>query len=294
MNLEDYRDNQLVGEIAFLNPYFNGQHLHFLFHDSSNAAFFITKDALNTMQLHNSIGGSGFCMPGVGLWFQATESYISTLYKLAVAESQTTHRGINKKACRIVEKMKEVNGYFGLAVPTTTIAQLQEFGTFRNGIFHDLCLTRNTKYSHTLFSPKPEKLNEVDVIQAARVAINIFSTYRYVFKGMDLMPQVWINNQFADIDRLAEEVLYRAFKELLNLKGLGTALDLSSPVTPPILRDYDIRIAFIISNAGPDYPNANTISDPSVVNKYFKEAEATRPIDPTKFGLPNYTRNKLS
>ncbi|MGE0274689.1 MAG: hypothetical protein AB7G68_19170 [Nitrospiraceae bacterium] len=292
MNLEDFRDQQFVGESVLMSPYFNGNHLPFLFHETSNAAFYMTIDALNRMQSHDSIGGNGYCLPGIGLWFQATESYLSTIYKLAVAESNNSRRSISAVK-KLMEKLDQINQYFSISVSPTLRNQLQEFITFRNGIFHDLTLVRNTRYSHTLFSPKPEKLNEIDLFQSAAVAVRMFTYYRYLFKDVDLMPQIFINNQFDDLDRLANEILYPALKEILKLKGLGTALDLTTSSIHCDPRDYDVRVKAIISYSGPSYPNCGATSSPSVVQKYYKEASNSRPMDPENFGIPNYTRNKM-
>lgn len=289
MKLEDFRNQQIMGEVAIHNPYFNGQPLPFLFHDTATAAFLMTKDALHNMQLQEFIGANGFCLPGVGLWFQATESYISTIYKLAVAESAHTGRSI-QTVRKVEEKLIQINQYFSLSISASTKNRLQEFAAFRNGIFHDLTLVRNTTYSHTVFSARPEKLNEVDLIQAARVAIDIFVTYRYLIKGVDLMPQVWIGNQYADLDSLADEVLYPAFTEILSLKGLSTQVDLSSRYSRCNPEDYDLKIAVMISNAGPKYPHVGDGAIPSMVSKHFQQACDARPLDQTKFGFPGYMR----
>lgn len=292
MNLEDFRNQQLVGECVFMSPYFNGNHLPKLFHDTSIAAFYMTIDALNRMQSHDSIGANDYCIPGVGLWFQATESYLSTIYKLAVAESTKIGRNI-RPVKRLMEKFDEINQYFSTPVSQPLRNQLQEFITFRNIIFHDLTLTKNTLYSHTLFSPRAEKLNEVDLLQSVKVAVHVFSHYRHLFRDVDLMPQIYINAQYEDLDILANEILYPVFKDILALKGVSTALDLSPNSAHYNSYNYNIQLTPIISYEGPSYPNKGVTSSPTVVEKYVTKASNSRPIDPTKFKVPNYTRNKM-
>jgi len=293
MKLEDFRNQQLVGESVFMSDYFNGAHLPFLFHQTSNDAFYMTIDALNRMQNQDSIGTNTYCMPGVGLWFQATESYLSTIYKLAVAESARTQRSI-KKTMKVMQKFDAINRYFSIPTPLSLKSQLQDFVNFRNGIFHDLTLTHSNHYSHTLFSLKPEKLNEIDLFQSLLVSVSLFAHYRYLFMDTDLMPQIGINAQFEDLDKLVEEILIPAFKDILEAKGMGTSLDLSLPSSHCSPHSYPIAIKAIISYDGPQYTNRVSKTSPSTTHKYYLRASDSRPMDPTKFRLPNYTRNKLA
>lgn len=192
-----------------------------------------------------------------------------------------------------MEKLDQTNQYFDVPTSPSLRNQLQEFATFRNGIFHDLTLSRNTKYSHTLFTSQAEKLNEVDLFQSVQVALQVFTYYRYLFEETDFMPQIYINAQFEDLDKLANEILYPAFKEILELKGVSTALDLSVGTLPSYSRNYPIQIRSIISHQGPLYPKVGSTSR-VIAKKYLDKAVSARPIDPQKFRVPNYTRNKVS
>lgn len=87
--LEAFRDCELVGEYGMKSRLFGGDILPFLFHDSANAAFYMTIDALKTMQETPVIGPTQYGIPAVNMWFLTVESIISTLYKIVFEDSQS-------------------------------------------------------------------------------------------------------------------------------------------------------------------------------------------------------------
>jgi hypothetical protein len=251
----------------------------------------MTIDALNRMQVQTTIGGNQYCIPAIGLWFQATESFVSTFYKIACQDAQITRRTV-KATKKLLEKFEAVNRYFSNGqCPSPTLRNpLQDFITFRNDIFHDLTTVNSaTQYAHTIFSPNAEKLNEVDLFQSIIVALRVFAYHRYTFQSLDLMPQICINYQFDSLDILSDEVLFPAFKELLVKKGLTT--NLSFDISREAFGyEYNLPMKPLISYSGPEYPNPCQ-SDPKIAAQYVKKAAEARPISPTVFGLPNYNRN---
>jgi hypothetical protein len=287
--LEEFRNQPYVGENAFLTPYCSGKPLPNLFHNTANGAFYMTIDALNRMQSRESIGGNECCVPAISLWFQSTESYISTLYKIAQEESTAKVRTI-KETRKILEKFDELNSY--LSTGTSQAPQLrnriQEFATFRNILFHDLTMVKTPQYSHTLFSRNADKLNEVDLFQSLLIAIDTFSYYRHALKGVDLMPQIYINNQFGGLDILAKEILFPSFGDILMKKGLSTKLQLAISLEI-FSHEFDVTITPIISYQGPAYPIKCEV-DPKITREYLKKAEEARPISSTHFKVPNYMR----
>ncbi|ULA66885.1 MAG: hypothetical protein LZF62_170002 [Nitrospira sp.] len=290
LNLEDFRNQQFVGELGLFTPFWGGKPLPCLFHDTCNAAFYMTIDALNRMQASATIGGNQYCIPSISLWFQGTESYLSTLYKLATEDSRITGRSIREKI-RVVDKFDAINSYFGTNSPLSLRSRLQEFATFRNCIFHDLTVSRIPQYAHTLFSPHAEKLNEIDLFEAIVISLEVFTNYRYTINNLNLMPQIYINARFDDLDKLASEILFPAFKEILNEKGLTTTLTLSPQAFLTDARNYELQMMAGISHIGPVYPNKPTGST-EITKRYVESAVAARPVGPTQFHVPNYTRTK--
>lgn len=291
MNLEDYRNQQLVSEVTINSNLFNGEMLTILYHDVTNSAFYITIDALNRMEESDSIGCNTYCIPAVGLWFLSTEAYISTIYKILQAHEKSTGAQATLKTEKIVEKYSQIASYCsGKKITKPKFKnELQEFATFRNTLFHDLTLVKKPTYSHTLFSQRAEKLNEVDLIQSAIIAMNIFFYLKDLIDGIDLMPNIFISNQYEKADVLYDEVILKSFEELLSSKGLSSELSLR--LTRKSL-EHTVTINpmdCLISYEGPSYPNPSQTKF-TVVEKYFTKSREARPMDPDLFKVPNYSK----
>jgi hypothetical protein len=80
--LEAYQDCHLVGESGMQSRLFSDHILPFLFHNSTNTAFYMAVDALKAMQDSPVIGPTQYGIPAVNMWFLSVESMISTLYKI--------------------------------------------------------------------------------------------------------------------------------------------------------------------------------------------------------------------
>jgi hypothetical protein len=292
MNLEDFRNQQLVGESGVQTNLFNGQILPFLFHDSSNAAFYMTIDALRRMQQSESIGTNNYCIPGIGLWFMSTESFISTIYKIIQEHQRATSGTVTLTANKVIDKFVGIVSYCsnGAAPMPGLRNQIQEFATFRNTLFHDLTFIRVPANHHTLFASHANKLNEVDLIQAAIIALDTFTYLRHTFDTVDLMPNIWISNQFDKADTLFNEIIATSFTRILACKGLTTSLSLR-PSTTMLGHQLTIPMKFVISYAGPSYPTSCPPQS-SIVAEEVKKAESKRPMEPGKFGIGNYTRRQ--
>ena len=287
LRLEDYREQPLVGASGLVSRLFNGDMLPFLFHDITHVAFYMTIDALREMQKTRTIGPTQYGIPAIAMWFVAVESYISTLYKLVCEVGKAS--GI-KQTQKIMEKVSEIDRYIsnGIIASSALRNRLQEFVTFRNTLLHDLTYVKQPTYVHTAFAKNAEKMNQVDLFQGIMIAIDTFGYYRHVIADMDLMPNVYINAQFEQVDKLSEEILFPAFAEILEKRGVRT--DLRVSLSNETL-GYDINIGarMFISYDGPVYPK-DCEERPFIIHRYFQVAEQARPIDPGVFKVPNYTR----
>lgn len=113
------------------------------------------------------------------------------------------------------------------------LSKLEEFKTFRNEVFHDRFFDSEVKFHKTSFSPIPYLANQVDVVQSSIIALEIFQAFRFIYSGLDLMPDIFIqkNSSFGFIkyDFLYKEVILPLFSEALSKHNLTTEL-----VTKPI------------------------------------------------------------
>ncbi len=70
--------------------------------------------------------------------------------------------------------------------------------------------------------------NQVDVVQASIIALEIFQAFRFVYPGLDLMPDIFIQKNssfgFVKYDFLCKEVILPLFSEALSKHNLDTDL----------------------------------------------------------------------
>jgi hypothetical protein len=294
--LESFRADPLVGHVGYV--YGNSAPQPLLFHESANAAFYITLDALWRLQAVDVIGGNPYVIPALGLWFQATESYVSTIYKVAHADHTLRLAGSSparnpKPAAtqRVVEKYTAIEDYFGAPEPHPDAPRvaLAEFATLRNVLFHDLTGVKHPSFQHTMFSANVENVNEVDLLQAMIVSIDVFTFFRHVFPQADLMPSIQIGAAFEKLDVLADEVAFPAFREILAKKGLTTKLVLRAAVGHTAATAAS-PIQLIIRAAGPSAPKPSSTIAERIPQRYVAEAMNRRPVPDDLFHVPKYTR----
>jgi hypothetical protein len=234
------------------------------------------------------MGPTQYGIPAVTMWFVAVESYISTLHKL-VSMAYKPNNSV-KQVQKILEKVAEIDRYVskGQCKSSALRNRIQEFATFRNTLLHDLTYVKKPDYIHTFFAKNAEKMNQVDLFQGIIIALDTFTYYRHVIPDIDLMPNVFINAQFDKVDRLAQEILFPAFIEILEKRDCST--DLAFSLSPEQL-GYQLSIGakFCISHQGPTYPK-DCQEQPFIVKRLLKSAEIACPIDPQLFKVPDYSR----
>jgi hypothetical protein len=293
--LESYRGDVPVARVAYM---YGSQDPHpFLFHESAIAAFYITLDALNRFQDLAAIGGNPYVIPALGLWFLATESYVSTIYKVAVRDYALSKQGSSPtkspkplETNKVADKYKAIEDYFGAPTPRpkAPISALREFATLRNSLFHDLTGARRPTFHHTLFPSQVENVNEVDLLQGMIVSIDVFTYFRELFPQADMMPSIQIGLTFDKLDVLAAEMIFPAFEEILSAKGLTTDLKLRL-ANNRIAAAASLPLQIIIKAIGPQAPTSPTISG-LIADRYRRDAIDKRPVEEGRFHVPNYVR----
>jgi hypothetical protein len=296
--LESYRTDLPVARVEYM--YGGGNPRPFLFHESAIAAFYITLDALNQFQKIEAIGGNPYVIPALGLWFLATESYVSTIYKIAnidfeLAQASTSPSRSPKpwETERIEPKYIAIEDYFGVPSPRPKMPRstLVEFATLRNTLFHDLTGVKQPLFTHTVFPTKVENVNEVDLIQAMIISIDVFNYFRFLFPQADVMPSIQLEGTFEKLDILASEIAIPAFQEILFAKGLETDLGLSLG-TSRIAAAAPLSLQIVIRTNGPVAPKSAMAAGQNqlIGQRLLREAKERRPVPPDIFHLPGYAR----
>lgn len=288
--LEDFRDRPGVGTVAYT---YAGSDPHpLLFHDTAQTAFYVTLDALNRFQSLSSINANHYVVPALGLWFIAAESYISTVYKVAQLDAALRGASAVPERTKLLQKYVAIEDHFGAPIPRPSKPRIEfaEFCTMRNLLFHDLTGVKRPKFHHSLFTNHAENANEVDLFQGVLNAIDVFTYFRLLFPGTDLMPSIFIQGAHEKIDTLTDEILCPAFADLLAAKELTTALDFSLG-TAQIDAEAGAPLVFLVkATSDAEAPVAIPTDRPSVAWAYVERASEKRPVDDDKFELPRYTR----
>jgi hypothetical protein len=293
--LEDLRDEPLIGEVAYR---IDETTIHpLLFHDFAHTAYYLTVGALQNFEDADAIGSGPYVVPAIAFWFMALESYISTIYKaclslenVLLAAGWTLPFGTITKTDQIADKTTAVKRWIvSDCAPSEPVSRLREFATFRNKLFHDLTeAAPRTTYSHTFFSPKAEKCNQVDLMEALNVSLETFGYFRHVFAGTDLMPSIMIGATSEKLDVLVDEVVRPTFAEVLIAKGLHSEIKIQLTECCPA--ELLAGMQFLIRSDGPTAPCQREEGGASIVSRYMERAIRNRPIDDDKVVLPNYAR----
>lgn len=296
-NLADLREQPLIGEVAYC--FADGVIRPVLFHDFARTAYYLTIDALRNFETADAVGHGPFVVPAIAFWFMAVESYISTIYKACTVLEDSVQAVAwsppNEPLARtdkVIEKMTTIKRWIaGECPPDPPRNRMQEFATFRNALFHDLTThSPRTQYSHTKFSPRAEKCNQVDLIEAVHIVLEVFCYFRFIFRQADLMPSISIGPIAEKLDILVDEVIYPAYSAILATKSLV------SPTVRPkhgaCPAELLMAMQLLLRHDGPTVPRvtASTTDGELIVDKCQDEVIRARPVVSGHFRIPNYSR----
>lgn len=289
MKLEDARNGQHVGDVGYWQD--EGHPKPFLFHGYATAAVALTTQGLNQFQKIQSLGANPYVMPGILWWFHTAESLISTILKVLndyaarVGEQPlTTSLKVRDKLEAIQTQLKVDRGE-----ARSLVNRFSDFTTVRNRLSHDLTNEKKAPLHHAAFVGEVSQANEIDLLEACAISISVCSHLRSGFAGSDLMPSVQVGERFVKADRVAEEVLFPSFNQIIEMKGLETSF---VPKIDKVPLGTELLIPFqvLISSEGPSAPNDSSEKQSSVTTLMEALTSSLPPVSPDKFELPNYVR----
>ncbi|OBQ23557.1 MAG: hypothetical protein AN488_05355 [Anabaena sp. WA113] len=234
MKLEDLRKDDLGEIYAWFPQKGNDESSRLLitYPDYATKAFYLSCQNIEQLEKSkNLINQGNTTIIAVGFWFIAIEAYINTLLKFAcLIENKDfkefKNKNINDHLLKLFElaQIDKVN-FYKLGI----LPRFEEFKTFRNEIFHDRVFNSEVTFRKTKFSSIPYLANQVDIIQASVIALEIFEAFRFVYAGLDLMPCIHVQKgdsfAFVKYDNLYKKVLSPFFNEVLKKHNLSTDLN---------------------------------------------------------------------
>jgi hypothetical protein len=234
MKLEDLRKDDL-GEIYAWFPHKGNDEssrLLMTYPDYATKAFYLSCENIEQLEKSkNLINQGNTTIIAVGFWFIAIEAYINTLLKFACLIKNKDFKEFKKKNIKDrlsklfeLAQIDKVN-FYKLGI----LQKFEEFKTFRNEIFHDRIFNSEVTFNKTKFSSIPYLANQVDIVQASVIALEIFEAFRFVYAGLDLMPCIHVQKgdsfAFVKYDNLYKKVLSPFFNEVLKKHNLNTDLN---------------------------------------------------------------------
>jgi hypothetical protein len=246
MKLEDLRANDIGTTSAWIPSLGDGVEamtaltcLQF-----TNQAFYYSAQQIEQLELSTAQINQGTATQAVvGLWFMSIEAYINSILRISCIVKKISFDELKKKdfGSRI-KNLFDILQLDNKPFYSGTFQKLEEFKRYRNELFHDRTNDAPMVFHKTVFSGNPLLANQVDVMQAAVIAIETYHAFRYVIPGLDLMPQIMITKDesffYEKLDYLYNEVLYLYFKQTLLKHSLNSNVDLSIAV--PILKESKI------------------------------------------------------
>lgn len=140
----------------------------------------------------------------------------------------------------------------------TIFRKLNEFTIYRNELFHDRTNDVDLKFHCTKFSGNPMFANQVDVMQALLIGLDIFNSLRHTIKFVDLMPKILVerNNSYfyIPLDELCFNTIFPYFYQCLKKHNLSTEF-ISMPINlfyteSEIFLDKEIQVVVRLEREG--------------------------------------------
>jgi len=264
-------------------------------------AFYFSCQNLEQLERSKGVINQGnISISAIGFWFLAVEAFITTLLKIACFVENKDFKefrgkDIGSRLSAVFDLLKTGKQDF---YRSGILPRLEEFKTFRNEVFHDRFFDSEVQFHKTSFSSIPYLANQVDVVQASIIALEIFQAFRFVYPGLDLMPDIFIQKNsssgFIKYDVLCKEVVLPLFSQALSKHSLETDL-----VTEPleiglsessILQKGDVKIIIRAFREEDFFYSANDIETSIGVDLLNKVSDLITINERENFQAPNYQR----
>jgi hypothetical protein len=302
MKLEDLRKDDL-GKISASFPresHAKSPPVSVTYPDYCTKAFYLTCQSIEQLERSKALVNQGnTTVLAVGMWFISIEAFINALLRIAcriLNEDFDDYKkyGVASRLSSLLSMLKVPKESFSTS---GCFQRLEEFKTFRNEIFHDRTWEKELTFSKTTFSSVPYLANQVDAVQGATIALEVFHAFRYVYRGLDLMPDVPVQKKdsfgYMKFDVLYETLLRPFFAAVLDKHKLTSALILDPALielgTSEISASGDIAI-IVRADQDPGFKFAPNEQETSIGSDLFAKVSNSIKLNTAEnFLLPRYT-----
>jgi len=231
--LEDFRHNNIGGSFIIVNSTPSIK-VHLTYEFYLNQSFYGTLNNIRNLECSTSFIHNGTQVhAAIAFWYLALEAYINSIIKLCCIKKNLDFTPIRKKdlQARLSELLKLLNVPIADFNKNDVFSKVQDFSVFRNELFHDRYFGDEKKFKKANFSSIPYFCNQVDLMQAAHVFMEICCLLRYSIEGLDLMPHIVVGNPICNfyekVDICYNSILKPYFEKVLAKFDLTADLDLS-------------------------------------------------------------------
>lgn len=218
----------------------------------SHLAFYYSAQQIEQLEMSTAqINQGNATQATVGLWFMAIESYVNSILRISCLVKGISFDDIKKKELDArIKILFEILSIDKIPFYSGPLQKLEDFKRYRNELFHDRTNDTPLAFHKTSFGGNPFFANQVDVMQAAVVAMQVFNSFRHVIPRIDLMPQVMVEKEnsffYEKADVLFSQVLSPYFQKCLSKHALTSDIDLQVDVAclgeSPIFSAFPIDI----------------------------------------------------
>jgi hypothetical protein len=305
MKLESFRENEIGRTFFGLNDR-NGnidptRKVLASYSLSSIMAFYSSMQDIEELEMAKGtlIPNGRNAITSISLWFLSLESFINTLLKLTCLKLGLDFE--NESPAKLSKRFTFLIKLLALddiRIKRTGIYQrLNEFIQFRNEIFHDRNIGKSIQFKKTFFSSVPILCNQIDVLQALLIFLEVTNILRFSVEGLDAMPDIFIhvNNKafHKKLDYLYLNLIKPSFKEILNKHNLTTDLDLDQHM-PVSEKSAVFRLgevcAFNFVDSPSEFKFELNKAPTHITSSYLLQITENEQVGPDQFRMPNYTK----
>ena len=240
----------------------------------------------------------------VGLWFIAVESYINNILKVSCMVLQKDFNVLKGKP--IASRLKSIFEILDLSSDEFnrqgTVTKLKEYSSLRNNIFHDRRYLDDLRFDKTAFSPDTNHVNQVDIMQAMVIILEVMGSLRSCFLGLDLMPDIftWTKDvsgartqSYIKLDVMYADVIKPYFVRCLEKHSLSIdlCLDVKYSTVAASKKISNDMLKVIIKT----HQNSNDVKTNDIKTNYYDDIKNNvllkqRLIPEGCFLVPNYLK----
>lgn len=252
MLLEQLRENDIGNTVAWIPSLGPNAMICLTYMQFSQLAFYYSAQQLEQLEMSiDQINQGNAVQATVGLWFMAIESYINSILRISCLVKDVSFDEIKKKELDArIKILFDMLGVDKMPFYSGPLQMLADFKMYRNELFHDRTNDKSLVFHKTSFSGNPFFANQVDVMQAVVIAMQVFNSFRYVIPRVDLMPQVVISKEnsffYEKLDVLFSKLLCPYFQACLLKHALTSDVDLHVDVAclseSPIFLNVPVEI----------------------------------------------------